>query len=239
MRKWSELLSNEILQLSDNLIQKTAEERQNGRDICPPQDMIFRALQLTPPEQVKVCIVGQDPYPTPGVANGLAFSIANGTKIQPSLSNIYKELVSDLEINYPTTTDLGAWATKGVLLLNATLTTYANNSNSHVNWGWQKFTSAVLQATHQLPQPIVYILWGSNAQSLMKDLVTCAMTYIEDRHIAIERLLNKAYILSSHPSPLGAHRNCKGSPPFMGSKPFSTANKLLIDMGGEPVDWAL
>lgn len=192
------------------------EERDNGKILYPPQEQIFRALQLTKPEDVRVCLVGQDPYHTPGQANGLAFSIAPGNPLQPSLVNIFKELEEDVGIKRPESGDLTKWAENGVLLLNTSLTVYEHQANSCVRWGWDRFTKSVLQTATKLPQPVVFLLWGSNAQDLLK-----------------------AYVLSSHPSPFSATRPCRGTPAFRGSKPFSTANKLLTDMGGTPIDWSL
>lgn len=140
----------------------------------------------------------------------------------------------------PQTGDLTKWAEQGVLLLNTSLTVYEHQANSHVGWGWDRFVKGILQAAHNLPQPIVYILWGANAQGLMKDLITSPAIYPnEDSHVMIENLTKKAYVLSSHPSPFSASRPCKGTPAFKGSKPFSTTNQLLINMGGEPIDWNL
>ncbi len=229
--KWSEILPQNALDLSVQLENRALEERKAGRNICPPQEQIFRALQLTPPEKVKVCIVGQDPYHTPGQANGLAFSIAPGNPLQPSLINIFNELEQDIGIPRPITGDLTRWAEKGVLLLNTSLTVYEHQANSHAGWGWNNFTKAVLQAAHNLPQPIVYILWGANAQELLDDLITCAAVYHDNNKVVTENLVKKAYILSSHPSPFSANRTCRGTPAFKGSKPFSTANQLLANMG--------
>lgn len=124
-------------------------------------------------------------------------------------------------------------------MLNTSLTVYEHQANSHANWGWQKFTTAILQAAHSLPQPIVFVLWGASAQDLMKDLITTAAVYHDNNHIVTENLVRKAFVLSSHPSPFSASRPCKGTPPFKGSKPFSAVNELLINMEGEPVDWRL
>lgn len=123
--KWNELVSKETMNLAEALAEKAYQARLEGRTICPPQDQIFRALELTPPEKVKVCMIGQDPYHTPGQANGLAFSITNGRPLQPSLRNIFKELVDDVNCGHPTTSDLTPWAEQGVLLLNTTLTVEA------------------------------------------------------------------------------------------------------------------
>ena len=214
------------------------EERDNGKILYPPQEQIFRALQLTKPEDVRVCLVGQDPYHTPGQANGLAFSIAPGNPLQPSLVNLFKELEEDVGIKRPESGDLTKWAENGVLLLNTSLTVYEHQANSCVNWGWNRFTTAVLKAATHLPQPIVFMLWGANAQNLLKDLNSSPMVW-DGPGVARENLIKKAYILSSHPSPFSVSKPCKGTPAFKGSKPFSTANDLLLSMGGEPIDWSL
>lgn len=239
MSKWSEILPQEALYLATELEAHAQEERDNGKKLYPPQDQIFRALQLTKPEDVRVCIVGQDPYHTPGQANGLAFSIAPGNPLQPSLVNIFKELEEDVGIKKPEDGDLTKWAENGVLLLNTSLTVYEHQANSCAKWGWDKFTKSVLQAATKLPQPVVFLLWGANAQDLLNDLISCAAVYEDGKHIVKENLIKKAYMLSSHPSPFSATRPCRGTPAFRGSKPFSTANTLLTSMGGTPIDWSL
>ena len=236
---WSDILPQETLDIGMNLGLRAYEERKQGKIIYPPQEDIFKALRLTHPDKVKVCIVGQDPYHTPGQANGLAFSIASGNPLQPSLVNIFKELKEDIGIDIPSNGDLSKWADNGVLLLNTTLTVYEHQANSHAVWGWKKFTKSVLQTAHSLPQPIVFVLWGASAQELLPDLITKAGVYCASGKIVTENLVKKAFVLSSHPSPLSAGRQCKGSPAFKGSRPFSTINKLLTDMGGEPMDWSL
>ena len=239
MPKWSEILPQEALYLATELEAHAQEERDNGKKLYPPQDQIFRALQLTKPEDVRVCIVGQDPYHTPGQANGLAFSIAPGNPLQPSLVNIFKELEEDVGIKKPEDGALPKWAENGVLLLNTSLTVYEHQANSCAKWGWDKFTKSVLQAATKLPQPVVFLLWGANAQDLLNDLISCAAVYEDGKHIVKENLIKKAYVLSSHPSPFSATRPCRGTPAFRGSKPFSTANTLLTSMGGTPIDWSL
>lgn len=239
MSKWSEILPQEALYLATELEAHAQEERDNGKKLYPPQDQIFRALQLTKPEDVRVCIVGQDPYHTPGQANGLAFSIAPGNPLQPSLINIFKELEEDVGIKKPEDGDLTKWAENGVLLFNTSLTVYEHQANSCAKWGWDKFTKSVLQAATKLPQPVVFLLWGANAQDLLNDLISCAAVYEDGKHIVKENLIKKAYVLSSHPSPFSATRPCRGTPAFRGSKPFSTANTLLTSMGGTPIDWSL
>ncbi len=208
---------------------RAQEARNEGRIICPPQDQIFRALQLTPPDKVKVVIIGQDPYHTPGQANGLAFSIANGNPIQPSLRNIFKELVSDIGCPMPTTTDLTPWAEEGVLLLNATLTVEAHKANSHSNWGWQTVTSELLKICSQLPQPIVFLAWGNFAHNIIHKIYPEKTT--DWREMVSKN--HKACLFSPHPSPLSASRG------FFGSKPFSYADTILEMLGEEPIDWSL
>ncbi len=235
--KWSSLIPKEAADWGKTLQDTARAEHSQGVEICPPPDQIFRALNTTPPEKVKVCLVGQDPYHTPGQANGLAFSVAPGNPIQPSLVNIFKELEDDLGIPRPDSGDLTKWAENGVLLLNTSLTVEAHRANSHAGWHWDRFTTAILQAATRLPQPVVFLLWGLSAQGLLKNLLSSAATY--EGNIVRERLIKKAYILSSHPSPFSARKGAGGYPPFIGSHPFSTANNILVEMGNTPVDWSL
>lgn len=155
------------------------------------------------------------------------------------MKNIFKELVDDLNCGQPVSGDLTPWAERGVLLLNTSLTVYKHQPNSHSNWGWKNFTKSILNTIAQLPQPVVFLFWGADAQSLLKDVIIKAAVYDENNHIVRQRLINKACILSSHPSPFSVNRPCKGSPPFKNSRPFSTTNNLLIEMGGNPIDWTL
>ena len=230
--KWVDLISPDAVFSAQCLATAAKMERENGKTICPPQEQIFRAFELTPPDKVKVVIVGQDPYHTPGQANGLAFSIANGNPIQPSLRNIFKELVNDTGCAMPTTTDLTPWAEQGVLLLNASLTVEAHKANSHSGWGWDKFTSEIFAATAKLDQPVVYLAWGNFAHEIVYKCFPKATTnwknMITERH--------KACLFSSHPSPLSATR---GNSPFIGSHCFTTANKWLKQMGATEIDWTL
>ena len=230
--KWVDLVSPDAVFTAQCLAASAKLERENGKTICPPQDQIFRAFELTPPEKVKVVIIGQDPYHTPGQANGLAFSIANGNPIQPSLRNIFKELVNDTGCDMPTTTDLTPWAEQGVLLLNASLTVEAHKANSHSGWGWDKFTSEIFAATSKLEQPVVYLAWGNFAHNIVYKCFPKATTnwknMITEQH--------KACLFSSHPSPLSATR---GNSPFIGSHCFTTANKWLKQMGADEINWNL
>lgn len=226
MTAWNDILPGEAKKIANQLSRRAEEDRQKGKTVYPPQNQIFRALELVKPEQVKVVIVGQDPYHEEGQANGLAFSVAPGNPLPPSLKNIFKELVSDINCNYPSCGDLTPWAEQGVLLLNTVLTVEQGQANSHKNWGWQEFTSAVFNTCAALPQPIVFILWGGQARAFV------AGAQLQNRP-------NKAQIWSSHPSPLGAMKRNEAIPAFIGSKPFSTANHYLMAMEAEPIDWVL
>lgn len=185
--------------------------------VYPPQEELFTALRLTPPEAVKCVILGQDPYHEPGQAHGLAFSVPAGCKIPPSLRNIYKELASDLGCVPPAHGCLKAWANEGVLLLNNVLTVYQGAANSHKSWGWQRFTTGILQAVQTLPQPVAYLLWGKDAQQKTKTLAPSAAP----------RLI----LTAAHPSPLSAYRG------FFGSRPFSQVNQFLWEQGCAPILW--
>lgn len=226
--KWSDILPERVLQLGDTLANRAESERKNRFQIYPAQNDIFKALTLTPPDKVKVIIIGQDPYHTPGQANGLAFSVTNGHPIQPSLQNIFEELRSDLGIPEPTTTDLTPWAEQGVLLLNTILTVYAHQANSCQDWGWQTFTTHVVKQALGLPNPIVIMAWGRNAQDIVAASIKDSMN--KD---------NKLVLISSHPSPFSAAKITKNAPAFLGSRPFSKANEFLTAQGQSPIDWKL
>lgn len=223
---WTSVLPEDVIRSGSALAARAAAERASGSIIYPDQDSIFRALQLTAPENLKVCIVGQDPYHGPGQANGLAFSVNPGAKLPPSLRNIFNELIADIGCSFPSNGDLTAWAKQGVLLLNTSLTVKEHCPNSHSDWGWHEFTGAVFRAALDLPQPVVFLLWGKNAQEFVSGL-------------DIEKYPNKKVLLSTHPSPFSARRSCGNVPAFIGSKPFSNADLLLAEMGSLPVDWVL
>lgn len=185
--------------------------------VYPPQNEVFRAFELTPYSTVKVVILGQDPYHGPNQANGLSFSVEAGTKFPPSLRNIFKELVDDLNCDEPKQGDLTPWAKQGVLLLNATLTVKKGQAASHTGMGWETFTDAVLRSLNEKETPIVFILWGKHAQQ-KKALID------SNQHFVIE---------SPHPSPFSARRG------FFGSRPFSKTNDFLVSKGFEPIEWSL
>ena len=195
-------------------------EEQAGKQIYPPRGCRLKALELTPLDEVKVVILGQDPYHGPGQAMGLCFSVPEGVKIPPSLVNIYKELEADLGVARANHGDLSKWARQGVLLLNNPLTVEAAKAGSHAKRGWDAITDACVAAVAARDEPSVFILWGSHAQAKAKRIAGLR----EGPHCVIE---------SPHPSPLSAHRG------FFGSKPFSRTNAFLSGHGREAIDWAL
>lgn len=224
MSTWKDILSPETLTLGEELTAKAAAEREKGKTIFPPQDSIFRALELTPPDKVRCVLVGQDPYHEVNQANGLAFSVNPGVPLPPSLKNIYKELSADIGCDAPASGDLTAWAEQGVLLLNTVLTVEKGTANSHSKWGWQRFVHDIIEACSKLPRPVVFLLWGGQARAFVADL-------------QLTSLPQKACIWSSHPSPLGARKGNDVVPAFIGSRPFSKTNRLLLSMEVEPIDW--
>jgi uracil-DNA glycosylase len=192
-----------------------AGEREK-KSIYPPPENVFRALELTPREKVRVVLLGQDPYHDEGQAHGLCFSVLPPTKAPPSLKNMFNELETDLGIGAPDHGDLSAWAKQGVLLLNTVLTVEAHQPNSHKKKGWETFTDAVIRNVNDITTPVVFCLWGAHAQKKGK-LVD------RSRHVVIE---------GAHPSPLSAKK-------FFGSKPFSAINAALMKNGGAPIEWDL
>ncbi len=185
--------------------------------VFPDMYDIYNAFKYTSYANVKVVIIGQDPYHEYGQAHGLSFSVKKGVPIPPSLQNIYKELTADTGIVPPPHGDLSTWAKQGVLLLNATLTVREGMANSHVGLGWKIFTDRVISLLNESASPIVFLLWGSNARQ------------------KAEMITNKHHLIlsSAHPSPLSAHRG------FFGSRPFSKINRFLSENGREPIDWKI
>lgn len=214
---WNPILRKEFAQPYWAELQRFVAAERSQHTVYPPHDEVFRALHLTPYADTRVMILGQDPYHGPGQANGLAFSVADGIDIPPSLRNIHAELETDLGIAKPAHGNLEAWARNGVLLLNATLTVRARSAASHQKQGWETFTDRVLDAVNEKSERVVFVLWGASARR-KKDRIDTT------RHVIIE---------SPHPSPLSAHRG------FFGSKPFSRANDALRAAGLDPVDWTL
>lgn len=193
------------------------EEKAHGKRIFPKGSEYFRALDLTPLDRVKVVILGQDPYHGEGQAHGLCFSVRPGVRIPPSLVNIYKEMQSDLGIPPARHGFLEHWAKQGVLLLNSVLTVEEGKAAAHQGRGWERFTDAVIARVNDLPQPVVFILWGAYAQK--------KAAFVDvSRHLVLK---------SAHPSPLSAHNG------FLGSRPFSKTNDWLKAQGVTPIDWKL
>lgn len=193
------------------------KEKQANKKIFPPSKLIFNALNSTPFEQVKVVILGQDPYHNPGQAHGLCFSVLPGVAPPPSLLNIYKELQRDTGFVPPDHGCLTYWAEQGVLLLNAVLTVEAFKAGSHQGKGWERFTDRVVTALNEQQQNLVFMLWGSYAQK-KGDHIN------RSKHLVLQ---------SAHPSPLSAHRG------FLGNGHFSRTNKWLEEHGKKPIDWQL
>ena len=212
---WDQILKDEYDKpYFKELIKSVNDEY--SKEICyPEKENIFRAFRLTPYKDVKVVILGQDPYHGVGEANGLAFSVNNGIKLPPSLQNIYKELHNDLGLIPPNTGDLTCWAKEGVLLLNSVLTVEKDKPASHKNLGWEKFTDAIISKVNEKKDPVVFILWGNFAKN-KKSLIT------NKHHLIIE---------SSHPSPFSCNYG------FFGSKPFSRTNKFLKDNNLNEIDF--
>lgn len=215
--KWDELISGEFekdyyLKLRGFLI-----EEYKTKTIYPDKHDIFNALKFTSYEDVKVVIIGQDPYHGPNQAHGLSFSVQPKVQIPPSLLNMYKELKADLGCFIPNNGYLVPWAEQGVLLLNAVLTVREGQANSHRNKGWEKFTDKVIQLLNEREEPIIFLLWGNNAKE-KGELIT-------NKHHFI--------LTTVHPSPLSASRG------FFGCRHFSKTNEILRDLGKEPIDWQI
>ena len=214
---WLEALKGEFSKPYYKKLYETIKDEYANQIVYPPSDKIFNALHLTPLHQVKVVIIGQDPYHEKGQAEGLAFSVSPDVEIPPSLQNIYKELHDDLGCYIPDNGSLVKWAEQGVLLLNNVLTVRAHLANSHKFTGWQEFTDAVFKAVEAEDRPLVYMLWGSNAQS-KADLVK------NPKHLVLE---------APHPSPLSAYRG------FFVCHHFSKCNEFLEKNGLTPIDWQI
>lgn len=212
---WKQRLQNEFDKpYFENLVTFVKKEYATTT-VYPPGKLIFNAFNLCPFENVKVVILGQDPYHEPGQAHGLCFSVQEGTQIPPSLQNIFKEIESDLNHPVPTTGDLTRWARQGVLLLNATLTVRAHMAGSHQNHGWETFTDEVIKTIAREKEHVVFILWGSYARKKAEFIDT-------SKHLVLT---------SAHPSPLSAYRG------FFGNRHFSKANSYLEANGMTSIEW--
>ena len=214
---WDTVLDSEYHKEYFANIVKFVNKIYKEKTIFPPKTRILSALDITDYNDVKVVILGQDPYHGIGEANGLAFSVNDGIKIPPSLKNIYKELHDDLGIEIPNTGNLESWAKEGVLLLNSVLTVEKDKPASHKNIGWETFTDSIIKKLNERDKPIVFILWGNFAKS-KKELIT------NPKHLVLT---------SSHPSPFSVNYG------FFGSKPFSKTNEFLRKNGIKEIDWTI
>lgn len=214
---WLEAIGEEFKKEYYKNLYNFIKEEYSAHVIYPNADDIFNAFHFTPLSDVKVVILGQDPYHNVNQAHGLCFSVKPEVDIPPSLVNIYKELEDDLGCSIPNHGYLKKWADQGVLLLNTVLTVRAHQAASHQGKGWETFTDAVIQAVNEQDRPIVFILWGKPAQTKKKMLTN-------PKHLILE---------APHPSPLSAYRG------FFGSKPFSKTNEYLKENGIEPIDWQI
>lgn len=216
-RAWHPLVAAELDQPYFHQLEAFLAEERRAHTVLPPEPDVFNALRLAPYAEVRVVILGQDPYHDDGQAHGLAFSVRPGVKPPPSLVNIFKELRDDLGYPIPDHGYLASWAEQGVLLLNTILTVRAHAPASHKGRGWERFTDAVIRAVNEHGRPVVFLLWGAPAQKK-------AGMIDATRHVILR---------SAHPSPLSARTG------FFGSKPFSRTNAVLGDAGEREIDWRL
>lgn len=230
IEKWTSLISTPAELALTQCVDKLQEMHRHGIITYPPDGQLLNALAHTPPEAVKCVILGQDPYHSVGQAMGLSFSVPDDTPIPPSLVNIFRELEDDLGIPAPKSGDLTRWADHGVLLLNSSLSVEAHKPNSHADLGWKPFTQDIIRITLQMPQPIVYLLWGRKAADLVSEV---------EANMDAATIKNKFALRSSHPSPYSANSAGRDYVAFMGSKPFSFTNDTLTKAGSDPVDWRL
>lgn len=214
---WEEALREEFSKPYYRILYEKVNQEYKNHQIFPPQQEVFSAFQLTPLKEVKVVILGQDPYHNVGQAHGLCFSVKAGVEIPPSLVNIYKELQDDLGCYIPNHGYLTKWAKQGVLMLNTVLTVRAHEANSHRGIGWEEFTDAAIRVLNTQDSPMVFILWGKPAQNKKRMLTN-------PNHLILE---------APHPSPLSSYRG------FFGSKPFSQTNTFLKSKGLDPIDWQI
>lgn len=216
-RSWDRVLADEVAAPYFRELQAFVAQERRRHAVYPPPDDVFAALALTPYEQVRVLLLGQDPYHGEGQAHGLCFSVRPGVPPPPSLVNIFRELQADLGCPIPNHGCLAAWARQGVLLLNTVLTVRAHEAGSHCGRGWETFTDSVIRRVNAHSKPVVFVLWGRPARQKLKWID-------QDRH---------AVVTAAHPSPLSAHRG------FFGSHPFSAVNQALLSRGQPAVDWRL
>jgi len=221
-RSWLEFFESQVSKpYMQQLRNFLTVEKKNGAIVYPPSDKIFFAFQQTPLDQVKVVIMGQDPYHNPGQAHGLSFSVPEGVRPPPSLQNIFKELHRDLQLPIPPHGCLVSWAKQGVLLLNATLTVRKNEPKSHYGQGWELFTDEVVRTLCARKDPMVFLLWGRSAFDKFQQIETEGQ---KSHHLILT---------APHPSPFSAHTG------FFGCSHFSKTNQFLNDSGLSPIDWRI
>jgi uracil-DNA glycosylase len=213
---WVPMLGHELQQPYYETLARFVADERSKHDVFPADAEVFAALERTPFDRVRIVLLGQDPYPTPGHAHGLCFSVRDGVKPPASLQNMYKELERDLGVPIAPTGNLGTWADRGMLLLNTVLTVRSKEANSHQKQGWETFTDAVLRALSARERPMVFVLWGTAAKKKEKILDA-------SRH---------RVVMGAHPSPLSIKH-------FQGSKPFSKIDDALRSLGEPPFDWRL
>ena len=214
--KWAEILKDRFTKEYKHELFSWLENEYSTKTVFPPKEKVFNALNFCSPSEIKVVIIGQDPYHTKGQADGLAFSCHNGTP-QPSLRNIFKEIQDDLGIKMSESTDLTSWAKQGVMLLNTSLTVVEHLPASHANPLWHKFTTEIVKILNEESQPIVFMLWGNHAKSFLK--------YLNNP--------NHLILQSAHPSPFSAYSG------FFGCKHFSKCNNFLKENGIKEIDWKI
>ncbi|MCW7494207.1 uracil-DNA glycosylase [Leptospira sp. 2 VSF19] len=212
---WKEVLKEEFAKPYFSNLREWVREQYKTSTVYPPAKLIFNAFDSCPFANVKVVILGQDPYHGPGQAHGLCFSVNEGVPFPPSLQNIFKEIADDLQKPIPKSGNLTHWANQGVLLLNATLTVQKDKAGSHQNKGWEEFTDAAIKILAEKKSNLVFLLWGSFAQK--KEVLIPP-----NKHLVLK---------SAHPSPLSAYRG------FLGNKHFSKTNEYLLTQGKKPIDW--
>ena len=213
---WRKVLAGEMEKPYFKALEKFVDGERKAHQVFPPEEDVFNAFQATPYEKVKVLLLGQDPYHDDGQAHGMCFSVRPGVRPPPSLTNMFKELHSELGCKIPDNGYLEPWARQGVMLLNAVLTVRAHQPNSHKDHGWEMFTDAVIRALNARERPVVFALWGAYAQKKKK------LIDAERNPVAT----------AAHPSPLSAKK-------FFGSKPFSAINDALEGLGEGPIDWQI
>jgi len=214
-KNWYNILSGEFNKPYFQKLMQTLTDEYSKYTIYPTMENIFSALNYVKYDDVKVVIIGQDPYHEPNQAMGMSFSVPKNEKIPPSLVNIFKEIESDLGIKCEQNGDLSRWARQGVLLLNSVLTVRRGQANSHKNIGWIEFTSSIIKKLNEREKPVIFVLWGGNAKSL-KPLITNKYHYVLE---------------AAHPSPLSAYNG------FFGCKHFSKINQILLSLNETPIDW--